>query len=321
MSSFKTIKLTALVPSTLVGQRVDQVAASLFSEFSRSRLQLWIREGTLRVNAQPCLAKQKLLGGETLSVDATLSVEGEWSAEPIPLAIVYEDTEILVLNKSADMVVHPAAGNTSGTLLNALLHHCPHLATLPRAGIVHRLDKDTTGLMVVAKTLQSHHSLVCQLQERTLGRHYAAVVWGVMTGGGEVDAPIGRHPQARVKMAVVPRGGRKAVTHYRVVRRFNHYTQVRIKLETGRTHQIRVHMAHIGYPIAGDSVYGGRVRIPKGASEELITTLRDFKRQALHAVELTLEHPSTGETMSWSTPLPPDMQLLLDVLEKTDNAA
>ncbi len=321
MSSIKAIKLTAQVPRTLVGQRVDQVAASLFSDFSRSRLQTWIREGMLRVNDQPCVAKQKLLGGETLSVDATLSVEGEWAAQPIPLTVVYEDTDILVLNKPADLVVHPAAGNTSGTLLNALLHRCPHLATLPRAGIVHRLDKDTTGLLVVAKTLQAHHSLVRQLQERTLGRHYAAVVWGVMTGGGEVSAPIGRHPQARVKMAVVPQGGRKAVTHYRVERRFNHYTLVRLKLETGRTHQIRVHLAHIGYPIVGDAVYGGRMRVPRGATEELIATLRDFKRQALHAVELTLEHPATGQTMSWSTPLPPDMQLLLDVLEQSDSVS
>ena len=240
--------------------------------------------------------------------------QGDWQAEEIPLDIVYEDEHILVINKPVNLVVHPAAGNRSGTLLNGLLFHCPDLINVPRAGIVHRLDKDTTGLMVVAKTLEAHADLVAQLQERTVSREYEAVVAGVMTGGGKVEAPIGRHPRQRQKMAVVEFGGKEAITHYRVVKRYPNHTHVRLKLETGRTHQIRVHMAHIGYALVGDSTYAGRMKIPKNLSKEQLDLLRNFGRQALHAAQLGLIHPATDEYMEWQVPRPADMQALLDLL-------
>ena len=299
------------VPMERSGVRFDQVAAELFPDYSRSRLQAWIKEGALTVDGETRKAKEKLLGGEILKLSARLEVQGRWQPEAIPLDIVYEDDHILVLNKPADFVVHPAAGNHTGTLLNALLHHCPDLDKLPRAGIVHRLDKDTTGLMVVAKTLPAQTDLVAQLQERSVSREYEAIVQGVMTGGGMVEAPIGRHPRQRTKMAVVNFGGKEAVTHYRVIERFADHTHVRLKLETGRTHQIRVHMAHIKYPLIGDPLYAGRFKIPKGISEELVTQLRGFSRQALHAAQLGLIHPATDEYMEWSVPLPADMQALL----------
>jgi 23S rRNA pseudouridine1911/1915/1917 synthase len=237
------------------------------------------------------------------------------------LDVVYEDEVLLVINKPARLVVHPGAGNRDATLLNGLLHHCPVLATIPRAGIVHRLDKDTTGLMVIAKTLAAHCNLVAQLQARTVAREYEAIVNGVMTGGGTVHTQIGRHPSARVKMAVVAHGGKEAITRYRVLARFAAHTHVRVSLETGRTHQIRVHLGHVGYPIVGDATYGGRLRLPRGASDELQMTVRGFQRQALHAATLSLIHPSTGETQTWSAPLPEDMRALLGALAKVDHAA
>ncbi|TNE78963.1 MAG: 23S rRNA pseudouridine(1911/1915/1917) synthase RluD [Gammaproteobacteria bacterium] len=311
------IVLNATVPESLAGARLDQVAAELFSSYSRSRLQKWIKEGDLLVDGKSCRPKDKLFGGEQLSVRAELEPEGEWSAEPIELEIVYEDEHLLVINKPAGLVVHPAVGNQQGTLLNGLLHHLPDNENLPRAGIVHRLDKDTSGLMVVAKSLVAHQSLIKQLQARTVSREYLAVVQGVMTGGGTVDKPMGRHPQSRTKMAVVDFGGKEAVTHYRVVERFPGHTLIRVKLETGRTHQIRVHMASIGYPLIGDATYGGRLKLPKGATPELHDALRGFKRQALHAARLALIHPASGEDMEWQA-LPPDdfNQLLMDL--KTD---
>lgn len=295
------------------GRRLDQVAAELFEDFSRSRLQQWIKSGELRVNGQQQPTKHKLLGGEQLTIAAQLKSEGDWVAEDISLNIVYEDEQIMVINKPANLVVHPAAGNREGTLLNALLFHCPQLEHVPRAGIVHRLDKDTTGLMVVAKTLEAHTDLVAQLQERSVNREYEAVVSGVMTGGGTVDQPIGRHPKQRKKMAVV-KGAKEARTHYKVLQRFAGHTYIRLKLETGRTHQIRVHMASIKYPIVGDDAYGGRFRIHKGVSDQLRETLHSFGRQALHARELGLEHPETGEYLSWTSDLPQDMQQLLQAL-------
>ncbi len=307
------IEQTAVVSTSDCGRRLDQIAAELFADFSRSRLQQWIKTGELRVDGQQQSPKFKLLGGEQLAISAELKAEGEWQAEEIPLDIVHEDEHIIVINKPTNMVVHPAAGNRQGTLLNALLFHCPQLESVPRAGIVHRLDKDTTGLMVVAKTLAAHTDLVAQLQARTVSREYEAVVSGVMTGGGLVDQPIGRHPKQRKKMAVV-KDGKEARTHYKVLERFAGHTHIRLKLETGRTHQIRVHMASINYPIVGDDAYGGRPRVPKGISEQLRETLQQFGRQALHARELGLIHPGSGEFISWATELPDDMQLLLAAL-------
>ena len=304
----------AEVPYELGNKRLDQVAAQLFPDYSRSRLQQWIKDGQLRVDGQTLRARDKLTGGETLTLDAELTAEGDWQAEDIPLDIVYEDDDILVLNKQAGLVVHPAAGNYEGTLLNGLLHHCPALENIPRAGIVHRLDKDTTGLMVVAKTLQAQTSLVAQLQDSSMGREYEAVVQGVMTGGGKVDQPIGRHGTQRTKMTVTPTG-KEAVTHYRVLHKFPTHTYIRLKLETGRTHQIRVHMAHIGYPLVGDAAYAARTRLTKGIGPALRETLLNFKRQALHARKLGLMHPATGEPMEWEVELPDDFVDLLAALE------
>ena len=305
--------MTATVSPDCCGRRLDQVASELFSEFSRARLQIWIKAGQLRVDGQQQAPKQKLLGGEILSVDVHLEPEGDWQAENIPLDILHEDEHIIVLNKPTNFVVHPAAGNRSGTMLNALLYHCPQLESVPRAGIVHRLDKDTTGLMVVAKTLQAHTDLVAQLQARTVKREYEAVVTGVMTGGGLVDQPIGRHPVQRTKMAVIS-DGKEARTHYSVLERFEGHSHVRLRLETGRTHQIRVHMAHIRFPIVGDDAYAGRFRIHKGVTPQLRDAVQNFGRQALHARELGLIHPATGEMVSWASELPDDMQSLLAVL-------
>lgn len=309
------IVLNATVPEHMAGARLDQAAAELFSSYSRSRLQKWIKEGELRVDGKSCRPRDKLFGGEQLSVKAVLEPEGEWEAEAIALDISYEDDDILVINKPPGLVVHPAAGNYQGTLLNGVLHYLPANEHIPRAGIVHRLDKDTSGLMVLAKTLVAHQSLIKQLQARTVSREYLAIVQGVMTGGGTVDKPIGRHPQARKKMAVVDLGGKEAISHYRVIERFPGHTLIRVKLETGRTHQIRVHMASIGYPLVGDSTYGGRLKLPKGASQELHDALRAFKRQALHATQLALSHPVTGEDMSWQAPPPEDFNRLLKDLK------
>lgn len=303
-----------MVPAESKGQRLDVVAAELFDDFSRGRLQEWIKQGQLLVDGELRRPKDKVVGGEQLDLRAEVESEGDWQAQPIPLDIIYEDSELLVINKPAGLVVHPAAGNPDGTLLNALLHHAPELRNVPRAGIVHRIDKDTTGLLVIARTLKAQNSLVQQLQARTMGREYEAVVQGAMIGGGSVDQPIGRHPTQRIKMAVV-RDGKPALTHYRIATRFSHYTHVRVQLETGRTHQIRVHLAHIGYPLVGDPVYGGRLRLPAGISDELAHTLRRFGRQALHAARLELSHPGSGEVMAWHAPLPQDMVELLDQLQ------
>ena len=309
------IRLSAQVSPESGGQRLDQVAAQLFPDFSRSRLQGWIKDGSLLVDGERKRTRDSVYGGEELTLDAEREVQGEWQPEAIELDILYEDIALLVINKPAGLVVHPAAGQQDGTLLNALLHHCPELAKVPRAGIVHRLDKDTTGLMVVAKTIESQTDLVAQLQARTVSREYECVVTGVMTAGGKVDQPIARHGTQRQKMAVVA-GGKQAISHYRVINRFRAHTHVKVKLETGRTHQIRVHMSYIHFPLVGDPVYGGRLRIPPGASPELIKELREFPRQALHARRLELEHPDDGRHMSWQVPLPEDMQHLLALLRE-----
>lgn len=310
-----SIQASASVPLSLGNKRLDQIAAELFPDFSRSRLQQWIKDGKLTVDGETRRGRDKMIGNEILALDVVLEAEGDWEGEDIPLNVVYEDDDIVVINKPAGLVVHPAAGNYTGTLLNALLYHYPGIENVPRAGIVHRLDKDTTGLMVVAKTLQAQTQLASQLLDRSMGREYEAITMGVMTGGGIVEAPIARHPTSRTKMAVAPEGmGKDAITHYRVLQKFNAHTHVRCKLETGRTHQIRVHLSHIGYPLVGDQTYFGRFRLPKGISLNLRQQLQTFQRQALHARELSLWHPTTDEYMTWEADLPEDFQTLLQAL-------
>lgn len=321
-----TVSLSASVPLELAGARLDQAAAQLFPEYSRERLKDWIKDGRLTVQGKSGKPKDKVAGGEELVLLAELEAETEAVPQDIPLNILYEDDSLLVLDKPAGLVVHPGAGNPDGTLMNALLFHCPDLRLLPRAGIVHRIDKDTSGLLVVAKTLPAHTDLTAQLAEKSVYREYEAIVCGVMTGGGTIDAPIDRHPTDRTRMAVVNRRdeederGRNAVTHYRVIARFRGHTHVRVQLETGRTHQIRVHMSHIGHPLVGDPVYGGRPRLPKGGSPEMIRAVQQFPRQALHARRLGLVHPVTSEQMNWESPLPADMVALLATLAEDANS-
>lgn len=311
------VRLTAEVPFDMAGMRLDQALAELFADYSRTRLQSWVKSGRVKVNGLTLKAKDKLEGGEEITLDAEPEVEVVSEAEDIPLDLVYEDESLLVVNKPAGLVVHPAAGNWQGTLLNALLNHDANLETLPRAGIVHRIDKDTSGLLMIAKTLQSHNSLTQQLQDRAIFREYLAVTRGRMTAGGTIDEPIGRHPTDR-KRYVVKESGKPAVTHYRVLQRFIHHTLVQVRLETGRTHQIRVHMAHIRHPLLGDPVYGGRFQMPPDCNEHLKNVLREFKRQALHAAKLGLHHPVTGEYLEWEQPLPDDILNLLAALEDNE---
>ncbi|MDA1107863.1 MAG: 23S rRNA pseudouridine(1911/1915/1917) synthase RluD [Proteobacteria bacterium] len=310
-------QLTAHIPADMAGLRLDQALAQLFPAYSRARLQQWVRAGEVRVDAKQWRTRDKVRGGELVELTAALKAEGAWQSEPIALDILYEDAALLVINKPAGLVVHPGAGNPQGTLLNALLHHAPELNTVPRAGIVHRLDKDTSGLLVVARTLPAQKSLVKQLHARTVQREYDAIVVGVMTAGGRIEAALIRHPVQRTRMAVTVEGrGKAAITHYRVAQRFRAHTQIRVRLETGRTHQIRAHMAHIRHPIVGDPVYGGRLALPAGCSESLKLALRSFKRQALHAATLGFLHPLTGEAMQWSVPPPDDIVQLLAVLDE-----
>ncbi|MFT5635167.1 MAG: 23S rRNA pseudouridine1911/1915/1917 synthase [Cognaticolwellia sp.] len=304
------------VPESCLGKRFDQTLAEMFPDYSRSRLKEWILAGHVTVDGVVIdKAREKMFGGELIAIDTEVESEVRFQAQDLPLNIIYEDDDILVINKPAGFVVHPGAGNPDGTVLNALLHHCPQLDVVPRAGIVHRLDKDTTGLMVVAKTIAAQTNLVESLQSREITREYEAIASGIMTAGGLVDEPIGRHATKRTHMAVTF-SGRPSVTHYRVMEKFRLHTRLRLRLETGRTHQIRVHMAHITHPLVGDPVYGGRPRPPKNASEELREMLRQFKRQALHAAMLSLYHPITGEQMTWHADVPEDMVALADMLRK-----
>jgi 23S rRNA pseudouridine1911/1915/1917 synthase len=311
----QTTPITLTIPQDLGGLRLDQALQRLMPEHSRSRLQNWIKEGLVTIENQTTTAKLKVWGGEVVQiVPLAAPEESAFQAEDIALDIVYEDEHILVINKPAGLVVHPAAGNWEGTLLNALLHHAPHLKELPRAGIVHRLDKDTSGLLVVAKTLAAQTSLVRQLQARTVKREYRAIVWGQVWRNGKVDQPIGRHSHARTKMAV-NRSGKPAVTHYEVLERFAVHTYLRCMLETGRTHQIRVHMQYLKAPIAGDQVYGMRGIVPLRAMTQVLRdALQGFNRQALHAIKLGLIHPETGQAMEWQIELPPDMKALLEAM-------
>jgi len=311
----RIVEATQRVPATLAGARLDQAAAELFSDYSRERLKAWINAGELTVDGAKVKPKAKLHGHEVLTLNATIEEDTRFEPQDIALDIVYEDDDVIVINKAAGMVVHPAAGNPDGTLLNALLHHHPTLAEVPRAGIVHRLDKDTTGLMKVAKTLPAQTVLVEQLQARTVSRQYDAIVIGKPVAGSTIDAPIGRHPKDRKRQAVTA-SGKPAVTHYRVVERFRAHTHVRCQLETGRTHQIRVHMAHARYPLIGDPLYSGRAKLPPGAAGPLKEILREFPRQALHARKLSFVHPVSGETLTFQADLPDDLLMLLDYLRE-----
>lgn len=311
------IELAGEVPLEAAGKRLDQVLAQLFPEHSRSRLQEWIEKGFVKINNEVKRGKDKVKGSEKIEISAKLEKVSPWNAEALPLDIIFEDDDLLVINKPTDFVVHPAAGHVAGTLVNALLHYAPKLSELPRAGIVHRLDKDTTGLLVVAKTIFAHTKLGTALQQREIERIYEAIVQGVMPSGGTLNAWLSRHPYDRKKRAVVEPGrGKEAITHYRVLQKYRAHSLLQLKLETGRTHQIRVHMAHINYPILGDRTYGGRLRLPPNAKPDFLQKLREFPRQALHAKRLSLIHPRTGETMSFESPLPEDMQALILALRK-----
>ncbi|GAK19100.1 LOW QUALITY PROTEIN: ribosomal large subunit pseudouridine synthase D [Vibrio sp. JCM 19053] len=310
------IVLTNTVKDSQLGQRLDQAIAELFADFSRSRLKEWLLDGKVQVDGEVVTKpRTKVMGGEEITLQAELEDEERWEAQDIPLDIVYEDEDIIVINKPRDFVVHPGAGTPDGTVLNALLHHYPDIAEVPRAGIVHRLDKDTTGLMVVAKTVPAQTRLVRALQKRNITREYEAIAIGRMTAGGKVIQPIGRHSTKRTLMAVAPMG-KPAVTHYRVAERFREHTRIRLRLETGRTHQIRVHMSYLQHPLLGDIAYGGRARIPTGASEELTAMIRGFDRQALHAVMLRFEHPITGEVLEFHAPVPDDMVVMTEALRQ-----
>ncbi|GLT18106.1 ribosomal large subunit pseudouridine synthase D [Vibrio zhanjiangensis] len=311
------IELSNTVKDSQLGQRLDQAIAELFADFSRSRLKEWLLDGKVQVNGEVVIKpRTKVMGGEIVTLQAELEDEERWEAQDIALDIVYEDDDIIVINKPRDFVVHPGAGTPDGTVLNALLYHYPDIAEVPRAGIVHRLDKDTTGLMVVAKTVPAQTRLVRALQKRNITREYEAIAIGRMTAGGRVEQPIGRHSTKRTLMAVSPMG-KPAVTHYRVAEHFREHTRIRLRLETGRTHQIRVHMAYLQHPLLGDAAYGGRARIPAGASEELATMIRQFDRQALHAVMLKFEHPISGEELEFHAPVPQDMVVMTQAL-RTD---
>jgi 23S rRNA pseudouridine1911/1915/1917 synthase len=309
---FRTHSLA--LPMDLMGLRLDQALARMLPQYSRARLQGWIEAGSVQVDGRMLRARDKILGGERVEIEARIEVEEQVAAETLPLDVVFKDRALLVINKPPGLVVHPGAGNASHTLQNALLAFDPKLAVVPRAGIVHRLDKDTSGLLVVARTVEVHTALASAIAEREIERHYIALCTGVMTAGGTVDEPIGRHRSQRTRMAVRS-DGRAAVTHYRVLKRFRSHTLVRAELETGRTHQIRVHLAHIGYPLVGDPAYGGRRRLPAGCTKELADELNGFKRQALHAARLKLVHPSTGREVEWEAPLPGDMQRLIAAME------
>ncbi len=310
----------AVVPDTAAGRRFDAVLAELFPEFSRSRLAEWIKTGAVLLDGEPVRPREPVRGGEIASLNVVLEAQTHAEPEDIPLSVLYEDEHVFVIDKPAGLVVHPGAGNPTGTLVNALLFRDPAIAAVPRAGVVHRLDKDTSGVMVVARTLQAQTALVEQLSARDVHRQYLAVVVGALVSGGTATAPIDRHPRDRLRMAV-REDGRDAVTHYRLRERFRSHTALECRLETGRTHQIRVHMAHLKYPIVGDPLYGGSLRLPKGATEELVAVLRGFKRQALHAETLEFVHPISGEAIRNTAPVPADMQALMKALREDSQLA
>jgi 23S rRNA pseudouridine1911/1915/1917 synthase len=306
------------IPRAQAGQRLDRALAELFPEYSRTRLQDWLKAGHLQVEGMSPAPRTRVAGGESVLLDASIATAPDPTVDATPQAvdfrIVHADEAIFVVDKPAGLVVHPAAGHRGGTLQNGLLHYDPALAAVPRAGIVHRLDKDTTGLMVIARTLAAHNRLVTQLHDRAILREYQAIVAGVPVAGGTIDAPIGRHPRDRQRQAVVRSGGKSAITHYRVERKYRAHAHARCRLESGRTHQIRVHLAHAGLPIVGDPMYGGRPRWPKKPAPALRRALEAMRRQALHAGRLELAHPEDGRWLAWEAPLPDDFQAVLDGL-------
>ena len=311
----ETLKI--IIPERMTGQRLDVALSEMLPDHSRSKITVWIKSGEALINQKPFKPKDKVNGSEMVELTISQKRKNDWVGEDIPLNVVFEDQDIIVLNKTVGLVTHPGAGNWSGTLANALLHYEPKLATLDRAGIVHRLDKNTSGLMVVARNEKSQKYLVEQLQNHSVSREYSAIVYGHMVAGGTIDEPIGRDTKDRLKQAVL-RHGKKAITHYRVIDRYQNHTHIQAILETGRTHQIRVHLSHIGYPLIGDPMYGGKVRFPKKADVILKEAIVNFKRQALHARKLTLTHPISGELISWKSSLPEDMLELLDTLSAFD---
>ena len=310
--------LKIIIPERFAGQRIDTALSEMLPDYSRSKISSWVRSGMATIKGKPFKPKDKADGDEIVTLSIIKEPSVEWSAENIKLDVVYQDEDIIVVNKPAGLVTHPGSGNWTGTLANALLHYDSGLQNLDRAGIVHRLDKNTSGLMVVARSEVAQKYLSEQIQEHQVSREYSAIVYGHMISGGTIDEPIGRDPKDRIKQAVVD-NGKIALTHYRVIDRFSHHTHVKAVLETGRTHQIRVHMSHIGHPLVADPMYGGRLRFPKKADEKLKDALKGFNRQALHSRKLALKHPVSGEIMSWEAPLPKDLQQLLEVLSIYDH--
>ncbi|SNQ29147.1 23S rRNA pseudouridine1911/1915/1917 synthase [Acinetobacter apis] len=313
------LSLQVQLDEQYAGLRVDQVAATVWPDFSREKLKQWMKDGHLLLNGNQVKPKYRCEGDETLALDVVFEQQTYSQPENIPLDIIYEDDDILVIDKPVGMVVHPGAGNPSGTLINAILYHVPKAAELSRAGLVHRIDKDTSGLLVVAKTLEAQFSLSQQLANKSVYRVYDLIVYGNVIAGGTIDEPIKRHPVDRIRMTVLP-GGRDAVTHFNVKERFQHFTRVQAQLETGRTHQIRVHFSYIGFGLVGDPVYMSRVRVPAGASTRLAETLRGFRRQALHAAKLGLIHPRTQKEMQFEAAWPEDFKHLVEVLREDNKA-
>ena len=314
MTPQKIISRTIHIKSSSAHERLDQALTKLMPEYSRSQIQKWIEAGDIQINASQTKSNYRVLGGETVTVN-TVILDQSWEAEAIPLSIVYEDEDLMIIDKHIGMVVHPGAGHKDHTLLNALIHHAPQLKILPRAGILHRLDKNTSGLLIIAKNHLALKKLSHQLKKHHIIREYQAIVYGTLISGRTIDAPIGRHPRERKRMSIVDTG-KSAITHFRVVEKYRSHTRVKVKLETGRTHQIRVHMASIHHPIIGDKIYGGALRLSKNMSADLIMLLRHFKRQALHAYALTFTHPITDKQCHFEIELPADMRELIHLLRE-----
>lgn len=313
----ETRVIETVLTDEFAGLRLDQALTEALGEFSRATVQSWIKGGGAEVDGNRKKATYKVLGGEVVRISAEFQANERWLPEQLSLNVIYVDDDLIVIDKPPGLVVHPGAGNSRGTLINGLLAEYPELATLPRCGIVHRIDKDTSGLLVVARSARAHRQLVDQLSRHEVAREYQAIAHGQLISGATVDAPIGRDPRHRIRMAVVE-SGRRAVTHFRVEQRFRSYTLLSVSLETGRTHQIRVHMAHLHHPLLGDPLYGGRSRLPAGVSEALRSRVQSFERQALHAKRLSLTHPGSGETASWESPLPQDMEQMIVHLAEED---